>query len=81
MPKLECEVRTVLLIMIDFAQKTDNRRWSASRRKRETSCHSFMSWEIETLNWSSPNLGEFDGNNEVWCDAIMRISTRRPLFS
>lgn len=75
MPKLECEVRNCAFNYDRFCTKDGiTVDGPASRRKRETSCHSFMSREIETLNFEFAKFGvDSDGNNEVWCDAIMCV--------
>lgn len=75
MPKLECEVRNCAYNFARLCTKDGiSVEGPASRRKRETSCHSFVPREIATYNYEFAKFGaESEENSEVWCDAIMCV--------
>lgn len=75
MPKLVCEVRNCAYNYDKLCTKDGiSVDGPASRRKRETSCQSFVPREIETLNYEFAKFGaDSKQNSEVWCDAVMCV--------
>lgn len=72
MPKLSCEVRNCAYNYNRLCTRgAIDVEGPTSRRKRETSCLSFVSRDIESFNYEIAHFGaEEDGKTEIYCDAI-----------
>ena len=74
MPKLECEVETVLTILPDCVPKTGFRWKVRVPPQARNQLPQFCAAEIATYNYEFAKFGaESEENSEVWCDAIMCV--------
>lgn len=72
MPKLSCDVKNCTYNYNRLCTRgAIDVEGPTSRRKKETSCLSFVSRDIETFNYEIARFGlDEDGKTEIYCDAI-----------